>query len=258
MSRIDDAIERAFLTFAKRASGRVAMAVAVTLYAGLGLVLPLSLGWSVSWLVSANIFGTTLAVILMLVWLGVRVQARDRRHLVEWTTALRLLDSTEFEWLVGELFRREGWKVEETGRPDGPDGNIDLKLTMAGKTAIVQCKRWTARIVGVDDIRAFAGTLMREDLPGTAGIFVTLSEFGTQAREEAGRIGLTLLDNADLYTRVEKVRQTEACPICGSAMILDRSSRGWWFRCVTKGCAGKRDLGTDPARAVELLTELPS
>lgn len=177
---------------------------------------------------------------------------------MEWTTDLRLLDSAEFEWLVGELFRREGWKVEETGRRDRPDGNVDLRLAKAGKTVVVQSKRWTSWVVNVEDIRAFAGTLMREGPPGTSGIFVTLSEFGGQAREEAQRIGLTLVDNSDLYTRVEKVRQTEVCPVCGSAMILDRSSRGWWFRCVTKGCAGKRDLGTDPVRAVELLTELPS
>ena len=38
-------------------------------------------------------------------------------------------------------------------------------------------------------------------------------------------------------------------------MLLGRSSRGWWFRCVTPGCGGKRDLGRNPGRAVELLTE---
>ena len=31
-----------------------------------------------------------------------------------------------------------------------------------------QCKRWTARWVGVDDIRTFAGALFREDLLSTA------------------------------------------------------------------------------------------
>jgi hypothetical protein len=257
MKRIDEAIERALLAFAKRASGRTVLSVAVALYAGFGLALPLLLGWSVSWLVAANVIGTTLAGTLILVWLGVRVQARDRRHLVEWTTDLRLLDAEEFEWLVGELFRRDGWKVVETGRRDGPDGNIDLRLSRGGKPAIVQCKRWVSWIVGVDEVRSFAGTLMREGLPGSAGIFVTLSAFSEQARDEAKRVGLTLIDNADLYARVEAVRRREACPVCGAAMVLDRSNRGWWFRCVAKGCSGKRDLGTDPARAVELLTELP-
>ena len=98
---------------------------------------------------------------------------------------------------------------------------------------------------------------MREGLTGDAGVLVTLSDFTEQARTEAARIGLTLVDGRDLFARVERVRREEACPTCGAAMVLDRSSRGWWFRCVTPGCSGKRDLGTDPARAVELLTQRP-
>jgi hypothetical protein len=257
MKTLDVAIERFLVGFAKRSSGRVIGAVALFLYAGVGLALPLALGWPVTWLVSANITGTLMASSLILAWFGLEVQAANRRHLVEWTTDLRLLDFAEFEWLVGEVFRRDGWTVEETGRRDGPDGNIDLRLTKAGKHMLVQCKRWVSWAVGVDDIRAFAGTLMREGLPGTSGIFVTLSDFGEQAREEATRVGLTLIDNRDLYARVEQVRRNEACPICGLPMLLDRSARGWWFRCVTSGCQGKRDLGKDPARAVELLTEPP-
>ncbi len=258
MKALDDAIEGFLVGFAKRASGRVVATVALLLYAGLGLALPLALGWPVTWLVSANVMGTLLAGSLILVWLGVEVQAANRRHLVEWTTDLRLLDSAEFEWLVGEVFRRDGWTVEETGRRDGPDGNVDLRLTKGGQHALVQCKRWASWVVGVDDVRAFAGTLMREGLPGSSGIFVTLSDFSEQAREEANGIGLMLVDNRDLYARVEQVRRAEACPTCGSSMLLDRSTHGWWFRCVTNGCQGKGDLGKDPARAVELLTELPS
>lgn len=258
MKALEDAIDRFFIGFAKRASDPVVVAVALLLYGGIGLALPLALGWPIPWLVSANLVGTMLAGSLILAWFSLEIQAANRRHLVEWTSDLRLLDSAEFEWLVGEVFRREGWKVEETGRRDGPDGNVDLRLTKEGKRVLVQYKRWTSWVVGVDDIRAFAGTLMREGLPGANGMFVTLSEFGGQAREEAERIGLALVDNRDLYERVEQARRSEACSTCGSPMLLDRSARGWWFRCVAEGCTGKRDLGSDPARAVELLTEPPS
>jgi hypothetical protein len=258
VSRLDSAFENLLFGFARRVSGRTLSFTAVLLYAGIGLALPLALGWSVSWLVFANVFGTTLAGLLILIWLSVRIQARDRRHLVEWTTDLRFLEAAEFEWLVGELFRREGWRVDETGRQDGPDGNVDLRLSKAGRSVIVQCKRWAAWLVGVDEIRAFAGTLSIQGVPGTSGVFVTLSDFTEQAREEAKKVGLTLLDKNDLYSRVEKVRRTEPCPVCSSPMLLDRSPHGWWFRCVAKGCTGKRDLGKEPARAVELLTQLPS
>jgi hypothetical protein len=257
MSKSDGFVERIFWAVVTRLSGRTTAAVAFLFYAGVGLALPLALDWSVLGLVAANFIGTTLAGLVILGWLAVQLEAARRRHLVEWTTNLRLLTAEEFEWLVGEVFQREGWKVRETGRQDAPDGNVDLELTRHGQRMIVQCKRWTSNLVGVKQVREFAGTLMRESLSPSAGIFVTLSDFGEQARAEAQTIGITLVDNRDLHRRIEKVRRAEPCEICKKPMILARSSRGWWVRCVAVGCQGKRDLGNDPGRAVDLLTQPP-
>lgn len=257
MSKPDEFLERILMAVVTRISGRALMALAFLLYAGGGLALPLALDWPVTGLVVANLLGTMLAGLVILAWFAVQLQARDRRHLVEWTTNLRLLTAEEFEWLVGEVFRREGWEVRETGRQDGPDGNVDLELTNDGQRMIVQCKRWVPRLVSVNEIRKFAGTLMREGLAGSAGIFVTLSGFTDQARAEAETIGITLVDNRYLYSRIEMVRRAEPCDICQKSMILARSSRGWWLRCVAVGCQGKRDLGSDPGPAVDLLTQSP-
>jgi HJR/Mrr/RecB family endonuclease len=224
---------------------------------GSGLVVPLALHWSTVGLVESNLLGTVFAGLVALAWLVAQSIARDRRHLVEWTSDLRLLDSEEFEWLVGEVFRRDGWRVNETGRQDRADGNIDLRMTKGSKTMIVQCKRWQSWQVGVDEIRKFAGTLMREGLPAAAGTFVTLSEYTEHAIAESRDIGITLVDRRDLFARVEEARRPERCPVCQAPMLLDRSGRGWWFRCVTGGCSGKRDLSRDPGRAVELLTQAP-
>ena len=254
MPKSDDLLERAFLAVVRHVPGRIVAALALLLYPGAGLLLPLVLHWSLWGLVEANVLGTLFAAIVALGWLIVQLEARDRRHLVEWTSNLRLLNAEEFEWLVGELFRREGWNIAETGRRESADGNIDLVLTRGGLRRIVQCKRWYSRLVGVDEVRAFAGTLMREGLAGTAGVFVTLSTFGEQARAEAQALRLTIVDGRDLYQRVEKARRTEPCPTCHAPMRLDRSSRGWWLHCVTPGCRGKRDLGDEPGRALELLT----
>jgi hypothetical protein len=220
-------------------------------------VLPLALHWSQLNLVSANVIGVSGAAMISVGWLIAQVQAANRRRLVEWTTNLRLLSAEEFEWLVGEVFRREGWTVRESGQQAGPDGNIDLELSKNRERRCVQCKRWTARLVGVDQIRGFGGTLLREKVNGSDGIFVTLSDFTPQAHEEAERIGLTLIDGRELYRRVEQVRRVEACPICHKPMVLDRSAHGWWFRCVAVNCAGKRDLASEPGRAVDFLTERP-
>jgi hypothetical protein len=109
--------------------------------------------------------------------------------------------------------------------------------------------------VGVDDIRAFAGTLLRENATGHSGIFVTLSDFTEAAREEAKRTGLTLIGRREVYAHIERVRRAEPCPNCQAPMLLDRSHHGWWFRCTSAGCTGKRNLDHEPALALDLLTE---
>jgi hypothetical protein len=250
--------DRVLIPFVTRVPGWVVGAAALLFYPGIGLALPLMFGWPRDWLFAVNVWGVMLAALLSVGYLAVLVQAKDRRHLLEWTSDLRLLTAEEFEFLVGELFRREGWAVTETGRQDGPDGNIDLVLKRGRDRRIVQCKRWTSWQVGVKEIRAFAGTLMREGADGKDGIFVTLSDFGVQALEEAAKTRITLIDRTDLFNRVEKVRRQEPCPICERPMLFDRSPHGWWFRCVAEGCAGKRDLGADAGRAVELLTDTPT
>jgi len=253
---VDELGYRILMGIANRISGRTALVLAFLLYAGGGLALPLALDWSVLGLVLANALGTALAGLVFVAWLAVQVDARDLRHLVEWTTDLRRLDAPEFEWLVAELFRREGWKVRKTGLPDRPDGNIDLDMVRDGQRAIVQCKCWARKPVGVNEVRAFGGTLKREGLLRKgAGIFVTLSRFGEQTRTEAESMGIALIDGRELFWRIHKVRRPEPCPVCQKPMKLDHSVHGWWFRCTTPGCKGKRHLDSDPGRAVNLVTQ---
>lgn len=258
MEAFERIVERTFVAIASRASDNGILALAAIVYFGIGLAIPIGLGWSAPWLVAANMLSVSIAVGLLLTWLVVRVEARDRRHLLEWSSDLRRLDAAEFEWLVGEVLRRDGWVVDETGGHGLPDGAIDLVARRGNEQRIVQCKRWAGWLVGVDDIRAFAGALLREGRPGRDGIFVTLSDFTPAALEESERIGLTTWNGRHLYQRIEAVRRLEPCPRCGTPMKLDRSSHGWWLRCLTPGCGGKRDLGREPGRAVEILTTPPS
>ena len=260
MSKLDDFLERFFWAVATRISGRTVVVLVLLLYAGGGLALPLALHWSVLNLVEANVLATMLAGLVILGWLLVQLEAqlkaRDRRHLLDWTTDLRLLTGEEGEWLLRELFEREGWTVQHTGSQERPDGNIDLDMIREGRRAIVQCKFWQRNRVGIRQVREFGGTLLREGLRGGDGIFVTIADIREDARAEAKKIGITLVDKADLHSRIEKVRRPESCPICQKPMRLDHSSQGWWFHCVS-GCPGKRDLGRDPGRAVDLLTQPP-
>jgi hypothetical protein len=255
VTQAEGRLDRFMLWFVQRFPPRVIAAVALVSYPGLALIVPTILGWSGFGLIAVNLFGALWAAAIVIWWLLVQLAARDRRHLLDWTTDLRLLDGQEFEWLVGEVFRREGWKVVERGRQDAADGNIDLELSRGGERRLVQCKRWSVAWIGIDEIRKFGGTLAREKLPTSAGIFVTSSHFNSHAVAEARALGIELLDSADLHRRAEAVRRPEACPDCHQPMTLDHSVHGWWFRCTTPGCSGKRNLDRDPGRAVAILTE---
>jgi hypothetical protein len=186
-----------------------AMLLGAAIYAAIGLVLPLSFDWHGPLLVVLNVLGVTWGWLITVVWLISRVQAAQRRHLLEWTTSLRLLTAEEFEWIVGEVCRREGWYVEETGHQGAPDGNVDLRIRRGKQERLVQCKSWTSKMVGVDEVRKLAGTLMREGLHGEAGILVTLSDFTEQAAAEAAKLGIELVDNRKLMARIANVRASE-------------------------------------------------
>lgn len=224
------------------------------LYAVLGVLLPLLLRTGRSWTIALGAFGASSGVIVLMSAMVALKQAGDRRRLIEWTSDLRKLDATEFEWLVGEVLRREGWAVTETGHSDRPDGNIDLRAQRAGRRMIVQCKRWAAKPVGVDEVRKLAGTASAESRADA--VLVTLSDFTASAQAEAPRLRVQLIDGTALLERVERVRRSEPCPVCTTPMILDKSPRGWWLRCPRfPGCSGKRDLSSQPGQAVDLLLE---
>ena len=61
---------------------------------------------------------------------------------------LRALTWQQFESVVGEAFRRQGYSVIETGQ-GGADGGVDLQLTRAGQRYLVQCKQYRASTVSV-------------------------------------------------------------------------------------------------------------
>ncbi|MCD0258141.1 restriction endonuclease [Xanthomonas melonis] len=87
--------------------------------------------------------------------------ARRRRRFLETRTTLESLAAggwRQFEQLVGEAFRRQGYSVEETGL-GGADGGIDLILRKERRRTLVQCKQWKRQQVGVSVVREMYGLL---------------------------------------------------------------------------------------------------
>lgn len=74
--------------------------------------------------------------------------------------SIKALSWKEFEELVAEAYRRQGYRVIENGF--GPDGGIDVKLLKNNQTTLVQCKQWRYKNVGVAVIREMFGVMTAE------------------------------------------------------------------------------------------------
>ena len=71
---------------------------------------------------------------------------------------LRSMSWQEFERLVGECFRRHGYRVSETGQ-GGADGGVDLLLRRGAEKVLVQCKQWRTSSVGAPVVREMFGLM---------------------------------------------------------------------------------------------------
>lgn len=111
-----------------------------------------------------------------------------------WSTGqLQETDPYEFERLLGQLFRKMGYIVEET--QFSHDRGIDLIIKIAhfglSHTWIVQAKRYTES-VGVKAIREYSSLRYRDRVDGV--IIATTSNFTKEAQEEASEHNVKLID----------------------------------------------------------------
>lgn len=148
--------------------------------------------------------------------------------------ALERMSWQQFERLVGEVFRRKGFVVEERGG-NGPDGGVDLVLRLGSDRYLVQCKQWKAARVGVATVRELYGVMAAEHAVG--GFVVTSGQFTDEAKRfvEGRSIELvatdTLLalvsDTADHdINRAIQMDQTPECPSCGAPMVRRMARKG--------------------------------
>ncbi len=186
------------------------------------------------------------------------VNAWYRRHLLDAQSgveSLRAMTWQDFERLVGEAYRRQGYVVEEFGG-SAPDGGVDLVLHRAGGKVVVQCKRWKSTQVGVALIREFFGVTIAER--AERGIFVTTGTFTPDAAEFARGKPLELVDGTRLAALVAGLQPNKTipaetaalvCPKCGGEMARRLAKRGanaggeFWGCVRYPKCSGTRDIG---------------
>jgi restriction system protein len=151
--------------------------------------------------------------------LGAAVSAYRRRHpeiLLGTAQATDTLDGIswqEFELLVGEAFRRQGYSVTENGGDRGPDGGVDLVMRKGGEKFFVQCKQWKAFSVGVGVVRELYGVMAAHG--ATGGFVVTSGNFTNDADAFAEGRNITLIDGDKLR---QLIRSAKAARSAGTGL----------------------------------------
>jgi restriction system protein len=199
----------------------------------------------------------------------------ERKQLVSNVTVASSSDALgdmtwrEFEVLVGEGFRLQGYEVTETGG-GGADGGVDLVLRKDREKYLVQCKQWKAFKVGVTVVRELYGVMAAHGAAG--GFVVTSGRFTDEAKAFADGRNIRLVDGPKLFGMIKQAKAagavsrgpelpsrgpaatptaaapatTPPCPVCASAMVLRTAKRGanagseFWGCTKYPSCKGTR------------------
>ncbi|APD87304.1 hypothetical protein BM527_15065 [Alteromonas sp. Mex14] len=154
---------------------------------------------------------------------------------------IRQLHWRNFEELVAEAYRRQGYRVTEGGF--GADGGIDLELKKGEELILVQCKQWKAQKVGVSVVREMFGVLTASNADKI--IVICSGKFTQQAIDFASDKPVTLIDGNELLSlihevqtepKVETVKQN-VCPRCGSELVERQAKRGAHAGNAFLGCS---------------------
>ena len=162
--------------------------------------------------ITAPLLALPAALLLLALAVASAFAAFYRRRLLDRQQNLESLRQTtwqDFERLVGEVYRRQGYRVVETGG-GGADGGVDLKLIKDGETWLVQCKRWRQEKVGVKVARELFGVVASER--ATGGILIATSKFTPDAEDFARGKPLRLIAGEKLLRMVEGVRKGGGSP----------------------------------------------
>lgn len=114
--------------------------------------------------------------------------------------AIRTLTWEQFENMVGEAFRKQGFTVQETDK--GPDGGVDLVLRKGREVFLVQCKQWRASKMGVQVVRELYGVMSARG--ATGGFVVTSGTYTSDAWRFAKGTNLHLIDGKRLIQWFQK------------------------------------------------------
>ena len=243
----------------------VSVALSVIAYVGLAVVLPQycagdSCGLVLRPLVSTlPTFAPFVALLLLIPAALSALRARKTRRLLDRQQdleSIRRLHWKDFETLVGEYYRRRGFRVEEN-RQGGADGGVDIRLRDKNGLHAIQCKQWRTQPVGVSIVRELLGVMVDQD--AYSGSVVTSGIFTKEAKQFAEGKRMELIDGERLWRMIREVggakgasshaRNTayaeggDQCPRCGSPLVLRKARRGRHAGSEFYGCSSYPKCG---------------
>ena len=119
---------------------------------------------------------------------------------------LKRISWQDFELLVTETFKRDGYKVKEAGGAQA-DGGIDLEAYRGGQKIIVQCKHWKKTSVGVNIVREMFGVGIHEQ--ASVVYIVTCGYFTKDAKEFAKGKSIRLVNGYQLLHWIDNIKNNK-------------------------------------------------
>lgn len=209
------------------ASPRPATDVITGMFGNLALML---LKWALPFLLIIAAFGSFIRT-------NRQQRVYDGIKSAQYDEAISKLSWRDFEVLVGEFFRRDGYIVYDTGK--GKDGGVDLRVIKDGQLYLVQCKHWQRLRVPVNVVRELFGVMISENADG---VFIVASgSMTSDAKEFVQGKRIEVVDGKKLRQFYEQQQLKEryrfvptpvetiekhACPICGGEMTERIAKRG--------------------------------
>ncbi len=183
--------------------------------------------------------------------LETRIRTGRRASATAWSAQVfEDIEWRRFETLCCQLFAQAGFEAKSQSH--GADGGVDIWLhsrNAEGPAAVVQCKHWHGKQVGVKEVREFFGVMASRKV--ARGTYATTSSFTDEAVRFARDNGIHLLDGKGLLALIatrtpgqqdELLRHAyegeywrPTCASCGQKMVERTPRKGgkpFW------GCAG--------------------
>ena len=167
--------------------------------------------------------------------------------------ALARMNPHDFERLVAEGFRREGYLVVERAGTRHL-GCVDLELFMGRDRYLVQCRGWKEKAVDAQTVRDLYAVISAERAVG--GFIVSSGRFTDEARKIALGRSIRVVPADSLRRLIKKVTASStgeitispvfsrrrhdpappACPACGKVMMPRTKKQGGVVVQVDWGC----------------------